>query len=648
MCSVQSVTPAFFNEIATTERIKFDVLNESIHSAGGALEQHLPGSSRKTTILLALLLALGTFALYVPSLHNGFVNYDDPDYVTANAHIRQGLSRSNIAWAFTATDEANWHPLTWISHMADVQFFGLNPTGHHLTSVLLHAINVVLLFLLLGRATGHTLRSAIVAALFAVHPLNVESVAWVAERKTLLCMLFLLLTLWAYGWYARKPGVPRYLSVVVLFALGLMAKPMVITLPFVLLLLDYWPLQRLGRLNADGTPASGPTFFRLFAEKIPLFAMSVASALITVYAQHSGGALGITAALPISLRIKNAIYSYLAYIFKGVWPSHLAVFYPHPENSLALWKVLATVILLLAITALVWRFRRKRYLLVGWLWYLGMMIPVIGIVQVGRQAMADRYAYIPFIGLFVMVVWLAAELFARIRLSFSTKVVITLAVLSGYAFVSYIQIGYWRDSVTLFTHALQVTSNNGIAEDNLGAALMDAGHPELALPHFEAAVRLVPQLATGHYNLATVLHEQNQIEAAMREYQLALTYASDPTEAARAHNNLGVLLMQRNQPTAAIAEFNAAIQANPNEQNSYLGRGSLEYQEHSLDAALADFSRAAQIAPSPVAYFWMGRTFEDKGDLRSAVLAYEAALQMAPGMNEARTRLDGLRLKLQK
>jgi tetratricopeptide (TPR) repeat protein len=611
------------------QRIKFEVLNAPIHPVP---------SSRKTTLLLALLLIVGTLALYWSSLHNAFVNYDDPAYVTANAHVRQGLSWSNVRWAFTATVEANWHPLTWISHMADVQFFGLNPAGHHGVSVLLHAINVVLIFFLLNRAAGYALRSAVVAALFAVHPLNVESVAWVAERKSLLCTLFFLLALWAYAWYVRKPGVGRYLSVVLLFALGLMAKPMVITLPLVLLLLDYWPLRR----------QPGTSFLKLFAEKVPLFAMSIASALITIYAQHSGGALGITAALPLPYRISNAIYSYLAYIGKGIWPAHLAVFYPHPESTLGWWKVLLAVILLLAITGLVWRFRTKRYLLVGWLWYLGTMVPVIGIVQVGRQGMADRYAYIPFIGLFVMAVWLAAEFSSQIRLSFVTAVVITLAILSGYAAASYIQIGYWRDSITLFSHALQVTTGNGIAEDNLGAALMDVGRPDLALPHFGAAVRLVPQLATAHYNLATVLHRQNQLDAAMHEYQLAITYAADSTEAAQAHNNLGVLLMQRNQPEAAKTEFNAAIQSNPDEQNSYLGRGSLEYQEHHLDDALADFSRAAQIAPTPVAFFWLGRTLEDKGDLPAAVRAYEAALQMSPGLNDAQVRLDALQLKLRK
>jgi protein O-mannosyl-transferase len=613
-------------------------------------QKHPLGSSPKTTLLLATLLVLATLVLYLPALHNGFVNYDDPDYVLANSHIRQGLSWSNIAWSFTATIQANWHPLTWISHMADVQIFGLNPFGHHLVSVLLHAINVGLLFLLLSRATGRSLLSAIVAALFAVHPLNVESVAWVAERKSVLCTLFFLLALGTYGWYVRRPSAGRYLCVALLFALGLMAKPMVITLPFVLLLLDYWPFERMegGDSRAGPHPASRVRLRKLVVEKIPLLALSAASALVTVAAQHSAGALGITAALPFGLRIRNAIYSYLAYLGKGFWPSHLAVFYPHPENALGWPRVLGAAVVLLAITGLVWHFREKRYLLVGWLWYLGTMLPVIGIVQVGRQAMADRYAYIPFIGLFVVVVWLGGDLFPLTRASRAGAFAITLAVLSSYAAVSYIQIGYWRSGFTLFSHALAVTSGNGIAQDNLGAALMEMGRPDQALAHFEAAVRLLPQSATPHYNLATVLHRNNQLDAAMREYQLALAYASDPIEAAQSHNNLGVLFTQRNQAAAALLDFDAAIRINPDEQNSYLGRGLLEYQQLNLDAALPDFSRAAQIAPSPVACFWLGRTLEDKGEMGRAVQAYEAALQLAPGMNEARTRLDALRPKLQK
>ncbi len=332
---------------------------------------------RRTLVpLISLVLFSGTLILYYPALQNGFVNYDDPAYVTSNPHVQQGLTKRSVAWAFTSTAEANWHPLSWLSHMLDVQMFGLHPAGHHAQSVFWHAVNVVLLFLLLAKSTGFLGRSAVVAALFAVHPLNVESVAWIAERKTVLSTFFLLLALAAYGWYVKGPRARRYLLLVVLFALGLMAKPMVITLPVLLLVVDFWPLQRFPR-----RPLS-----KLALEKIPLLSLSAASAVITLYAQRAGGAVGSTDLLPLSMRVKNAVYSYFIYVDKALWPSRLAVFYPHPERSLALWKVLGAAIVLISITAVFWRFRERRYLLIGWLWFLITLIPVIGIVQVGRQA----------------------------------------------------------------------------------------------------------------------------------------------------------------------------------------------------------------------------------------------------------------------
>ncbi len=605
-------------------------------------------SPHTTQLLVGFALALTVLTLYQSSLRNGFLNYDDPAYVTSNLHVRQGLSWPNVAWASTATVEANWHPVTWISHMADVELFGMNPFGHHLTNLVLHLCNVILLFLLLHKATGCLPRSAVVAALFAFHPLNVESVAWVADRKSLLCTFFLLLAFWAYGSYVRRRGVASYLGVILFFGLGLMAKPMIVTFPFMLLLLDFWPLRRLssGDSVSIAESQSRITFFGLLSEKSPLFAMSAASAWITVYAQHKEGAIGSTVLLPLNWRIENAIYSYLDYILKGIWPSHLAVFYPHPENSLALWMVMSSTAILIGATALVWHYRRERELLVGWLWYLGTMVPVIGIVQVGGQAMADRYVYIPFLGLFVMVVRLAANLAARIKLSRAITLALVFAVLFGYASVSYRQITYWRNSYTLFSHAVQVTSRNAIAEDNLGVALMEMGHPELADPHFRAAIQIAPRISTAHYNLATLLHSKNRLDQAKHEYETALSYGSDPTELAQAHNNLGALLMQLNQAAEAISQFDAAIRINPNKQNSFLGRGSVEYKQGNLGAALSDFSCAAQLAPSAAANFWIGRTLEDKGDFAGAAKAYEMTLRLAPDMKEAQARLDAVLLKL--
>jgi len=589
-------------------------------------------TQRTTVLLISLLLFLGTLTLCYPALHNGFVNYDDPAYVTGNWHVQQGLAPSNLEWAFTSTAEANWHPLTWISHMLDVQLFGLRPAGHHAQSVLWHGVNVVLLFLLFAKATGFVGRSALVAGLFAVHPLNVESVVWVAERKTVLCIFFFLLALGAYGWYVKRPRVSRYLLIAVLFALGLMAKPMVITFPFALLLIDFWPLQRFPE-----TPLP-----ELVLEKIPLLALSAASAAITLYAQRAGGAVGSTSLLPLGMRVSNAIYSYFMYMEKAVWPSRLAVFYPHPEGSLALWKVMGAAVVLITITAACWCFRERRYLLVGWLWFLGTLMPVIGIVQVGRQAWADRYAYLPLWGLFAIGVWLVSEAAARISVSRSARVTVALAVLLGYSVATHIQIGYWRDSYSLFARAIQVTDTNPIAEGNLGSALMDMGRLDLAGPHLERAIQLMPTLANAHYNLGTLLQRQNDLAQAQREYQLALRFGSDEREAAQTHNNLGALFDQLGRRDEAVAEFTAAIALNPYEQNSLIGRGLIEREEGKLDAALQDFSRAAQIAPSPLASYWQGRVLEEKGQFLAAAEAYRAALKLQPNFGDTRVRLEGV------
>ncbi len=587
---------------------------------------------RTAATYLALLLFLGTLVLYYPALENGFVNYDDPDYVTSNYHVQQGLDFHSVKWAFTSTTEANWHPLTWISHMLDVQLFGMRPAGHHGQSVFWHAVNVVLLFLLLAKATGFVGRSALVAGQFAVHPLNVESVAWVAERKTVLCTFFFLVTLGAYGWYVKRPRASRYLVVALLFAFALMAKPMAITLPFALLLLDFWPLQRFPE-----TPLP-----KLVLEKIPLLALAAASAAITLYAQRTGGAIGSTELLPLAMRVKNAIYSYLIYIEKAVWPSRLAVFYPHPEGSLALWKVMGATVVLIAITAVFWHRRERRYLLVGWLWFLGTMAPMIGIVQVGRQAWADRYAYLPLWGLFVIGVWLASEAATRFSLSRAAQVALAVAVLLGYSVTAHIQVGYWRDSYSLFAHSIQVTDANPIAEGNLGSALMEMGHPDLAMPHLQRAIQLMPTLATAHYNLGTLLQRQNELDRAQSEYHLALKYASDDREAAQTHNNLGVLFNQLGRRDEAVAEFTEAIALNPYEQNSLIGRGSIEHEEGKLDAALQDFTRAGQVAPSPLALYWQGRVLEEKGQFSAAAEAYRTALKLAPNFGDTQARLSSV------
>jgi protein O-mannosyl-transferase len=455
-------------------------------------------------------------------------------------------------------------------------------------------------------------------------------------------MLFMLLALLAYESYVRNRRLGRYLVVVLFFALGLAAKPMVITFPFLLLLWDYWPL----RSGVPEAQTDRRTFPQLLAEKLPLFTMAAGSAWITFYAQRSGGALGSTELLPLRLRVDNAIYSYVVYVVKGFWPSHLAVFYPHPENSLATWKILAAALLIILVTALTWFYRKHRYLLMGWLWYLVAMIPMIGIFQVGRQGMADRYAYLPFVGLFILAVWGVAELSRPFMPSKFISIAIIAGLLASYASVSYLQIHYWRNSYTLFSHAIQVTNRNGIAEDNLGDALVQMGKPDLALPHFEAALEFMPQLSTAHYNMAVLLQQHNQLDQAKREYELALNSGADATEAAQSHSNLGFLLMQINQPREALEQFTAALRINPDKQNSLLGRGMIEYGQKNMAAALADFSRAAQISPMPIADFWLGRTLEDLGQLPAALNAYNAALQLDPNLTEAEQHIEALRAKV--
>jgi tetratricopeptide (TPR) repeat protein len=407
-------------------------------------------------------------------------------------------------------------------------------------------------------------------------------------------------------------------------------------------------LARIPDLNWKMRRESFLVMGRLVLEKVPFFLISLASAVITLYAQRSGGAVGSLSALPLAWRLKNAVYSYVIYVLKGIWPTRLAVFYPHPVNSLGSWKVALALLFVAGITALVWRARERRYLLAGWLWFLGTLIPVIGIIQVGRQALADRYVYLPFLGLFVLIVWLIADWSARAKVLRSATAIVALVIISSYTYAASRQIGYWKNSYTLFSHALAVTPQNGIAEDHLGIAFCEQGRYDLAMPHFVTAVRLTPDLSTPHYNLGTMMLQYQRWDEALHEYRLALAYVSDPIEAAQIHNNLGVVLLETKQLPAAIDQFNAAISLDPHHQKSFIGRGNAEYQAGNFEAALADFAHASSLEPSSTALFWLGRTFEEKGDVTSAVGAYEAALQIAPDMRAAQNQLETLGHKVQR
>jgi tetratricopeptide (TPR) repeat protein len=588
-------------------------------------------SPEKRNLVLGLLLVVATLALYNPVSHHAFVNYDDDRYVTENSHVRSGLRWDTIQWAFTTFDEANWHPLTWLSHALDCQMFGLNPAGHHYTNVLLHALNVLLLFLLLQRYTGFTGRSLMVAALFALHPVNVESVAWIAERKNLLSMLFFLLALGAYGNYARRPGIARYTLVAVLFALGLMAKPQVITFPFVLLLWDYWPL---GRLSAG--------FSKLLLEKLPLLGLSLVSAIVTVQAQTAGGAVRSMAEYSFPIRLENAIVAYARYIGVMFWPSKLSPMYPHPGTSLAAWQVCGALLLLLAISALVIALRRKRYLIVGWLWFLGTLVPMIGLVQVGPQAMADRYAYLPFLGLFVMICWAAADWAEELHISIPWLIAPGLAILLALAVISHRTIGYWSDDLTLWSHALQVTNRNSFAEDSLGGALINAGRIEDAIPHFRNAVEIDPRDPVAHLNIGAYEQQQGQLENALGEYQKVLSLTSDKRLRSNALGNSGSAHRRMGDPAHAKENYEEALQLAPDQIMSLLGMGLLAQRSGDLPAAINQYSHAMSVQPSAEGYLLLARALQQAGRIQDSQAATDKARQLTQNLEQAQETANRL------
>ena len=588
---------------------------------------------------MCLLLVVATLALYNPVNRHPFVNYDDDRYITENPHVHNGLTWRTITWAFTATEQGNWHPLTWLSHALDYQLFHQNPAGHHLTSLLIHAANAVLLFLFLMYATRRLGPSLFVAALFALHPINVESVAWVAERKNVLCTFFFFATLIAYCWYARQPDWRRYLVFAGLFVLGLMSKPMVITLPFVLLLLDYWPLGRIrgGRADATAAPLS-----KLVVEKLPLIALSAASAVITMQAQRAGGAMRSTAQFSLAVRLENAVMAYAMYLWKMIWPSHLSPIYPHPGDSLAGWQVGTSALVLLAVTAVALKFRARRYLLTGWLWFLGTLVPVIGLVQVGDQAMADRYAYIPLVGIFIMIAWGIADLADSKQIGLVVRVIPAACVLLALSFATNRQLGYWSSNYDLWTHAVAVTGRNFIAQDNLGGALLWLGKTDEAYLHFQAAAEINPLDPMSRSNLGAYLQEHGHMAEAIEKYNRVITLTSDPGLLAATYANLGAAYRKLGEDEKARTSYDQALQLNPNQYNAYLGLGELLEKQSRLDDAISNYSKAVELRPTDTGFLLLGRALERTGRRSEALAAYQAALKLSPEMPEAQHAVDAL------
>ena len=556
----------------------------------------------------ALWMSLGLVAAvvitYWPVHELGFVRFDDPTYVTENPHIVNGMSWSGIRWAFTSGYGANWHPITWLSHMLDVQLYGFDATAHHVTSVLVHAATTVLLFASLLRMTGALWRSALVAGLFGLHPIHVESVAWVAERKDVLSAFFWMLTLWAYAAYVRQPRMSRYAWVVASFAVGLMAKPMVVTLPFVLLLLDVWPLHRL-ELRADWWTSARA----LLCEKLPLFALSVSSSVITFVVQREGGTVASGVRLPLVERLGNALITYVSYIGKALWPLHLAAYYPYPRALSPAWVLTCALLLIAASVGVILAGRRHPYLLVGWLWYLGTLVPAIGIVQVGTQAMADRYTYIPLIGVFIAIVWGLGDLLSRWPQWRTATAVVATGILLACAVAARVQVHYWQSSMTLWKHALDVTTDNYAAHTYYGNALAARGDVSGAIAEYTEAIRIRPDYAEAHNNLGPALANQGKVDDAIQQFVEAIRLRPNYADA---YSNLGVALASQGKFDAAIARYSEALRLDPDHARA---RGNLG-----------------------LALLAQGRTSDAEREL-------ELALRMNPNNADARNALNALQRK---
>jgi len=597
--------------------------------------------------LIYLLLVLTTVTVFWQVRNHEFINLDDSKYVTENRHVQNGLTLDSMIWAFTTTQVANWHPLTWLSHMLDCQLYGLNPKGHHLTNVFLHLLNTLLLFFILQRMTGALWRSGLVAAFFALHPLHVESVAWVAERKDVLSTLFWLLTMWGYIWYVERPRLTRYLLTLLAFTLGLMTKPMLVTMPCVLLLLDYWPLKRFQLSQPGGdTPATtgifkeqGVPFLRLLLEKTPYFALAAASSIVTFLAQRSGGAVSALDVYPVKIRIANALVSYVSYIGQMVWPRGLAVFYPHPGTHLPGWHAVGAGLLLACISIAVIRAaRRHPYLAVGWLWYLGTLVPVIGLVQVGAQAMADRYTYVPLIGLFVIIAWSIPDLLAG---NHYRKIVLSMAVgtvLLALTVSSWLQVQHWKNNLTLFKHALKVTAKNYVAHDSLGNALAQQGKVEEAIDHYYEALKIKPNLVNLHNNLGVALLEQRKVKEAMSHYDIALRLNADYAET---YNNFGVAWFTVGEFDKAIAHYHEALRLDPAYGKAHNNMGNALVEHGRFEEAILHYSKALETKVHyPEAHNNLGVALAQQGKLNEAIVQFKEALLLKPDYTQARANLD--------
>ena len=636
-----------------------------------------PANDRKylLPLLICLALAFLTIIAFSPLKDSGFIVYDDEQYITKNVYVQSGLNAESISQAFSsdlAKFSGHWHPLTWLSLMLDHSLFGLNPTGYHLVNLLFHVLNTVFLFLVLRRMTKAIWPGAFVAALFAIHPLHVESVAWVVERKDVLSTFFWMLTMGAYSYYVEQKTVQRYAFVLLFFILGLMSKPMLVTLPFVLLLLDFWPLQRFSEARpslripaveikpevsgkkkksrkkdtekaslsvkpSEVTKPAAPEFkwsliYPLLLEKVPLFVLAVLSSIVTYLAAHSSGTVPSLDVLTPFVRIGNALVSYVVYIGKMIVPVNLAVFYPHPGN-VVLWQVLGAAIFLIAVTSFViWKAKKLPYFATGWFWYLGTLLPVIGIVQAGTQAMADRYTYVSLIGLFIIIAWGIPQILKNWK--YQREVLTSLSVLSIVIFsvITWNQAGYWKNSITLFDHVLQVTGNNWLISNNRGLAHKNLGDYSQAIKDFDEAIRIKPEYAEAYYNRGLAHKALGNTGQAIADYSQAIRLKPNLAEA---YNNRGNAYGETGDCNLALLDFNAALEINPSFAEAYMNRGNAYNCLGNYQQAIEDYGRAIEKKPNYAAsYFNRAVAYSKMGNGKLAILD----LKTAAGLGDERAK----------
>lgn len=581
-------------------------------------------SNRLHVLLIYVVLALATIIAYEPIRHNDFISYDDYAYVTKNPNVIPGITRQSVLWAFTSTHFYMWHPITSLSHLLDCELFGLNPSRHHLTSLLFHIASMLLLFGILKRMTGAIWLSVFVAGVFALHPLNVESVAWVAERKTVVSGLFCMLTIAAYIRYAERSSVGRYLLAIFAYGLCIMTKPVVVTLPFVLLLLDFWPLERLQlarQLKKKDSPRlkslkvrfqlSSP--WRLLAEKVPFFILATILGATTFIVQRGGGAVLPAERLALSYRIGNALVSYVRYISKMIYPSRLAIFYPHPSTRLPLWQpIFCFIVLAVLSVGIIRTVRRRRWLAVGWLWYLGTLIPVIGLIQAGSQAMADRYTYLPSIGIFIMVAWGAAEFLARGRLRKIGLGISAGLLLAILMICTRMQVRHWQNNLTLYKHVLAVTENNSIIHNSYGCALFEKGQLDEAVTHLKEAVRISPKFSLARSNLGKVFLKQGKVNEAIVCFKEVLRIRKDLPDV---HYYLGLAKVKQERHDDAIVHFSEALRLKPDYINARLHLGYTLFKLGRIQPAVEHYYKILQLKPDHLqalnALAWVSATSDD-------------------------------------